>query len=177
MVGIADPLRPEAARVIKEAGEMGVKVVVITGDNELTAKMIAREAGLIHQDEEIMSGDSLEKITDEALIEHVSKIRIFARISPDQKLRIVKALQRSGEVVVMTGDGVNDALAIKQADVGVASISVGGSLDSYVTTIFFFVKGWSLIKSWPTKLVGTIILRLARCECQNKNLYPAILIQ
>jgi P-type Ca2+ transporter type 2C len=125
LVGIADPLRPEAALTLRHAREMGVRVIMITGDSELTANAIATEVGLIQEDEEIITGDELDRISDDQLISVVGRVRVFASIMPGQKLRIVKALQGTGELVVMTGDGVNDAMALKQADVGIAMGKTG----------------------------------------------------
>lgn len=119
-VGIADAPRVEVKEALEKANQAGIRVVMVTGDNELTAKAIAEEVGLIKEGEEILTGAQLGALTDEELNDRLGKIRIFARIDPELKLRIVKAYQRSGEVVAVTGDGVNDSLALKQAHVGVA---------------------------------------------------------
>lgn len=125
LVAIADPVRDEAQAVIKVAQQAGIRVILATGDSEVTAKTIANKIGLLHSGEEIMSGKVVDQISDEQLRTEVEKVRIFSRVRPEHKLRIVKALQSRGWVVTMTGDGVNDALAIKQADVGVAMGRVG----------------------------------------------------
>lgn len=122
LVGIIDPPRPEAVRAISLCRQAGIKVKMITGDHAGTALAIGREMGLIDGDGEdrVVSGPELEGISDERLVELAGTYDIFARTSPEHKLRLVKALQAVGEVVAMTGDGVNDAPALKRADVGVA---------------------------------------------------------
>lgn len=120
LIGIADPPREEAREAIQKAKQAGIKIVMVTGDNELTAKVIAEEVGLLTEGDEILLGNQLAELTDEQLMERIEKVRIFARIVPEDKLRIVKAYQSNNEVVAVTGDGVNDALALKQAHVGVA---------------------------------------------------------
>ncbi len=119
-VGIADPIRPEIKEAVMRARQAGIKVVMITGDNELTAKTIGLEAGIIRQGEDILNGQQLDAYTDEELLPIMGKVKIFARTSPEHKHRLVKLFQKKKEVVAVTGDGVNDALALKQADVGVA---------------------------------------------------------
>jgi Ca2+-transporting ATPase len=118
LVGLADPLRPDVPGAVAECRSAGVRVVMITGDYPATAQAIARQAGL--QDGETLTGEQLRGLTDEALAQSIRKVSVFARILPEQKLRIVEALQRAGEVVAMTGDGVNDAPALKAADIGIA---------------------------------------------------------
>lgn len=125
LIGIADEARPEAKDAIARARKAGIELVMITGDNELTAKSIAQEVGLLRKGDEIINGAQLKELTDEQLKEQIGKIRIFARVIPEDKLRIVKALQSLGHVVAVTGDGVNDALALKQAQVGVAMGKTG----------------------------------------------------
>lgn len=120
LVGIADAPRLEAAEAILKAQKAGIKVVMVTGDNELTAKAIAEEVGLLEQGEEILTGQQLDELTDQELLTQLDKVRIFARVIPEHKLRIVQAFQKSGKTVAVTGDGVNDSLALKQADVGIA---------------------------------------------------------
>ncbi|NLB06681.1 MAG: cation-transporting P-type ATPase [Desulfobulbaceae bacterium] len=119
LVGIIDPPRPEAIEAIRSCRQAGIRVVMITGDHAGTASAIAREMG-ISDDGRAVTGAELEAATDEQLQELVKGTVVFARTSPEHKLRLVKALQANGEVVAMTGDGVNDAPALKRADVGVA---------------------------------------------------------
>ena len=119
-VGIIDPPRPEAALAIAKAKAAGIKTVMITGDHAATAAAIARELGIIVAGEGVITGQELSKLSDEELAESVEYYSVYARVSPEDKIRIVKAWQSRGEVVAMTGDGVNDAPALKAADVGVA---------------------------------------------------------
>jgi Ca2+-transporting ATPase len=118
LLGFFDPLRPTVREAVKECYEAGLRVVMITGDYPATAKSVARQAGI--SCDEVVSGQDLERLSDEGLKESVGRVNVFARVVPDQKLRIVKALKENGEVVLMTGDGVNDAPALKSADIGIA---------------------------------------------------------
>ncbi len=115
--GMIDPPRKEIKGAIKECSDAGIKIKMITGDSALTATAIAKEIGIKG---EAITGKELEKMDDATLINSIGKISIFARTTPHQKLRITKILQQKGEVVSITGDGINDALALKSADVGVA---------------------------------------------------------
>ena len=118
LVGLADPLRPSARAAIEDCRSAGVRVVMITGDYPVTAARVAREIGL--PDADPMTGTELDALDDAALDRRLDAISVFARIVPTQKLRIVEALKARGEVVVMTGDGVNDAPALKAAHIGIA---------------------------------------------------------
>jgi Ca2+-transporting ATPase len=118
LVGLADPLRKSVPAAVALCRTAGIRVLMITGDYPATARAIARQAGI--DSEIVMTGAELERLDDEALAACVRKTSVFARIMPDQKLRIVKALKANGEVVAMTGDGVNDAPSLKAADIGVA---------------------------------------------------------
>jgi Ca2+-transporting ATPase len=121
LLGFMDPLRAEVPGAIEECRRAGVRVVMITGDAALTARAIAQQAGLIDGSEwQVMSGKALATMDDEALRRCVRDVQVFARVDPAQKLRIVRALQQQGDIVAMTGDGVNDAPALKAADIGVA---------------------------------------------------------
>ncbi len=119
-VGIYDPPRPETHDAVQKAKKAGIKPIMVTGDNELTALTIAKEIGLIEQNEDVVTGEELQKMNDEELDTLLKKVRIYARTQPEDKLRLVTAFQRNGFVVGVTGDGVNDALALKRADVGIA---------------------------------------------------------
>ncbi|MFT5659900.1 MAG: cation-transporting ATPase F [Sulfurimonas sp.] len=119
-----DPPREEAILAVEESLGAGIKIIMITGDHALTAFSIAKMMSIVPQETEyegsVITGADLFKLTDAELIEKVKEVRIFARVEPEQKLRIVDALQEAGEIVAMTGDGVNDAPALKQADIGIA---------------------------------------------------------
>lgn len=119
-VAIVDPIRRGVADTMKIAQEAGIRIAMITGDHALTARKVAETVGLKHGDYNILNGSQLRNLSDDELAEVVPHISVFSRIVPHDKLRIVKAFQSHGEVVAMTGDGVNDAPALKQADVGVA---------------------------------------------------------
>jgi len=124
-VGIADPVRPEVKEAVEKAKNAGIKVVMITGDNELTAEAVGIETGIIKKGDDILSGKILRSYSDDELLSILPKVKIFARTYPEDKYRLVKLYQKLGEVVAVTGDGVNDALALKQADVGVAMGKTG----------------------------------------------------
>ena len=121
IAGIIDPPREQARQAVKECKSAGIKPVMITGDHPITAATIARRLNIIESKEDrIVSAIELNKMNDRELAEIVDHIKVYARVSPEQKLRIVKALQQKGEYVAMTGDGVNDAPALKHADIGIA---------------------------------------------------------
>ena len=119
-VGMIDPPRPESITAVKVAKEAGIKTVMITGDHAATASAIAREIGIMEEGDIAITGAELAEMSQEELSANVRKYSVYARVSPEDKIRIVQAWQAQGEVVAMTGDGVNDAPALKAADVGVA---------------------------------------------------------
>ncbi|MEF3366814.1 HAD-IC family P-type ATPase [Methylocystis sp. 9N] len=119
LIGLIDPPRAEAVEAVRECAAAGVSVKMITGDHVATAQAIARELGL-PRPEAALTGADLEKMSDESLDEAVRATTVFARTSPEHKLRLVQSLQRRGDIVAMTGDGVNDAPALKRADIGIA---------------------------------------------------------
>ena len=119
LVGMIDPPRREAKAAVRECEEAGIKVMMITGDHPLTAKAVARELG-ISKSGNVVTGPELEAMDDAALEQAVESVEVCARVSPAHKLRVVTALQNRGQVVAMTGDGVNDAPALKKADIGIA---------------------------------------------------------
>jgi Ca2+-transporting ATPase len=125
LVALADPPRVEVAGAVAECQRAGIKVVMITGDHAATARAIARQLGILDAAGKVVSGRDLAKLSSDDLAAEVSQVRVYARISPEQKIRIIDALQDSGEVVAMTGDGINDAPALKRADVGVAMGKIG----------------------------------------------------
>jgi len=119
LIGLLDPVRPAVPAAITECREAGIRVVMMTGDHPATARKIAQQIGLV-SDDGIMSGPELDAMNDAELQHQISCINVFCRVVPEQKLRLVNAFKASGEIVAMTGDGVNDAPALKAADIGIA---------------------------------------------------------
>lgn len=167
-VGIADPARPEVAPAVARAQRAGIITIMITGDNELTASAIAEQVGLLKPGDEVLTGAQFELLNDEQAKKVLERTRIIARSSPEQKYRIVSLLQQMGHVVAVTGDGVNDALALKQADVGVAMGQTGTDVakeasdmiitdDNYASLVVAIEEGRTIfdnIKSATKYLIG-----------------------
>jgi Ca2+-transporting ATPase len=145
-IGFEDPIRPEVPKALQECYEAGIKVIMITGDYPATAKSIAKQAGL-KSGFDLLTGQELNLITDEELKQKISSVNIFARIVPEQKLRIIRALQFNGEVVAMTGDGVNDAPALKAADIGVAMGKKGTDVAREASSLVLLDDNFSSIVS------------------------------
>lgn len=120
LIGMIDPPRPEVPPALGKAATAGIRTVMITGDYPNTARAIAESIGLLHPGHQVLTGNDLNQMEDEELQKQVAYTDVFARVSPEHKMRIVEALRKRGEVVAMTGDGVNDAPSIKMADIGVA---------------------------------------------------------
>lgn len=125
LIGIYDPPREEAKEAIRQAKLAGIRVVMVTGDNPKTALHIAEEIGMIEEGEVVFSAEDLEKTSDEDLLPMLYKIKIFARMKPEDKLRLVRLYRKAGFVVAVTGDGVNDALALSEANIGVSMGKTG----------------------------------------------------
>lgn len=167
LIGIADEVREEVKDALKLTKQAGIKVVMVTGDNELTAKAVGEEIGLLSPGDELLTGVQLNELNEEDLLKRLPKIKIFARITPHDKLRIVKAYQNLGEVVAVTGDGVNDALALKQAEVGVSMGKTGTDtskeaadivlLDDNFATLVTAVEQGRLIYSNILKVVKFLL--------------------
>lgn len=149
-LGMIDPPRKEVAESVRVCREAGIRTVMITGDHKVTALAIAKELGIYESGDTVISGEELDAMDDAALKESVRTASIYARVSPADKLRIIKALKSAGEVVAMTGDGVNDSPALKAADIGVAMGEAGTDvakeasdmilLDDSFTTIAYAIK-------------------------------------
>jgi Ca2+-transporting ATPase len=120
LVGMIDPPRQEVKQAMQKASQAGIRTIMITGDYPNTARAVAQEIGLLRPDHEVLTGADLDRMSDDILKDKIEQVDVFARVSPEHKMRIVDALQANDEVVAMTGDGVNDAPAIKRANIGVA---------------------------------------------------------
>ena len=115
-----DPPREESMAAVSDAISAGIKPIMITGDHKVTATAIARQIGIFHDGDMAVTGQEVDRMTDDELTDVLPKISVYARVSPENKIRIVDAWQKKGHIVAMTGDGVNDAPALKKADIGVA---------------------------------------------------------
>ena len=120
LISMVDPPRPESIRAVAEARQAGIRTIMITGDHKVTATAIARQIGIFRDGDLALTGMELDALSDEELDQKIDKISVYARVSPENKIRIVDGWQRRGNIVSMTGDGVNDAPALKKADIGVA---------------------------------------------------------
>ncbi|MCL6590033.1 MAG: calcium-translocating P-type ATPase, PMCA-type [Firmicutes bacterium] len=152
LTGMIDPPRPEAKAAVRTCIEAGIKPVMITGDHRDTAAAIAQELGISHQEEEIITGAELNSISDTELEAGIHRYSVFARVSPEHKVRIVNAWKKRGKIVAMTGDGVNDAPALKAADIGVGMGITGTDVakgvanmvladDNFATIVFAVEEG------------------------------------
>lgn len=120
LISMIDPPRPESKKAVEESKLAGIKPIMITGDHKITASAIAKEIGILEDGDEALDGVELDAMNDEELKKRIRNISVYARVSPEHKIRIVNAFQELGEIVAMTGDGVNDAPALKQSDIGIA---------------------------------------------------------
>ncbi|MDD3141386.1 MAG: cation-translocating P-type ATPase, partial [Lachnospiraceae bacterium] len=190
LVGLADPPRESVKEDIKKCVQAGVRVVMITGDNGITASSIAKQIGMPNTDH-VITGDELSEMTDEELRDHVRDVSIFSRVIPEHKMRIVKAFKENGEIVAMTGDGVNDAPALKYADIGIAMGKRGSEvsreaadlilLDDNFSTIVDTIKDGRRIYDNIQKAVGYVFtihipIAFASLLAPLMNISPANLL-
>ena len=145
LISMIDPPRVESKDAVHKCIMAGIKPVMITGDHKVTAAAIAREIGIMGKDDIAVEGLEIDKLNDEQLKEKVKNIAVYARVSPEHKIRIVRAWQSSGEIVAMTGDGVNDAPALKQADIGVAMGITGTEVSKDAASVILTDDNFSTI--------------------------------
>lgn len=146
LIAFSDPVREDVAESIKIVKRAGVRVVMVTGDNPNTAKQIAIETGIAYKEDEILTGNDIDHLSDDELFLEISRVPIFARVLPEQKLHIVRVLKDHNEVVAMTGDGVNDAPALQSADIGVA-VGSGTEVAKAASDIILINNSFTIITS------------------------------
>ena len=147
LVGMIDPARPEVKESIKIATKAGIKTVMITGDHIVTASAIARELGILHEGERAITSQELDQLDDDYLAEHIDEFRVFARVAPKDKVRIVEAWQKQDAICAMTGDGVNDAPALKKAEIGCAMGITGTDVSKEAADMILTDDNFSTIVS------------------------------
>ena len=156
--GMKDALREEIYDAVEKASDAGMKIIMITGDHKITAMAIAKEAGIYREGDKVMNGDELEKMTDLELIQRVNGVSVFARVSPEHKLKIINAFKANKKIIAMTGDGVNDAPSLVAADLGIAMGRIGTEVakeasdiilldDNFISIVAAIEEGRSIYKT------------------------------
>ncbi|KAF5295334.1 hypothetical protein FQR65_LT19910 [Abscondita terminalis] len=156
-VAMIDPVRSSAVQAIKEAHDAGIKVVMITGDHAVTALAIAKELNLAFSDYEVISSDQLEKMSDDQLERIVQNIKVFARVNPEHKVKIVELLQKAENITSMTGDGVNDAPSLAKADIGVAMGITGTDVAKQASDVILTDDNFATIIKGVYEVVESIL--------------------
>ncbi|HOW60771.1 MAG TPA: cation-translocating P-type ATPase [Candidatus Moranbacteria bacterium] len=182
LLGFSDPLKKEVAQAVQECRNAGIKIIMITGDYMSTAKKIAQEAG-IYNGGQIIIGQELEKISSKELRKIISKVNVFARTMPEQKLKIVEALKANGEIVAMTGDGVNDAPALKAANIGIAMGGRGADVAREASSLVLLDDNFtSIVKAirmgrriYENLKKATVFIFAVHLPIASLAVFPAIL--
>ena len=145
--GMNDALRPEVKEAMQRVRAADMRVVMITGDHRLTAQAIAKEADIWREGDGVLTGEEIDKMSDDELAEKLARTTVFARVTPDHKLRIIQAYRKRGEIVAMTGDGVNDAPSLVAADLGVAMGKIGTEVAKEASDIVLLDDNFASIVS------------------------------
>ena len=156
LVAMQDPPREESAEAVRKCKTAGIRPIMITGDHLVTASAIARKIGILDDNGRAVEGREIENLSDEELDEFVSDVSVYARVSPEHKIRIVSAWQRKGYIVSMTGDGVNDAPALKQANIGVAMGITGSEVAKDAASMVLTDDNFCLLYTSPSPRDGLL---------------------
>ena len=169
LVGMMDPPRPEVKNAVKKCRKAGMRPIMITGDHAETAFAVAKEIGIVSKRSEIMTGVEIDALSDEQLKERLRSVNVFARVSPDNKTRIVDGLKSLGHVVAMTGDGVNDAASMKKASIGIGMGITGTDVAKEVADIIITDDNFATISYGIVAFLFAISITF-KCSPINSNL-------
>ena len=182
LISMVDPPRPESVRAVAEAKQAGIKTVMITGDHKVTATAIAKQIGIFEEGDLALTGMELDAMSEEELDQKIDKISVYARVSPENKIRIVEGWQRRGNIVSMTGDGVNDAPALKKADIGVAMGITGTEVskdaaamiladDNFATIIKAVANGRNVYRNIKSSIQFLLYRKLRSNPCGSVRIH------